>query len=1506
MKIVWCVRLVLLLFIFIIGSLCPASTVAYWNFEDGSNGTALSDMANAGSVDLENGYIMYGYSDYYGPSFSSFTSDGTGLSCFCDSNHQDGYTIDPAINAWSPTEWTIELTVCLNEVSGWETIIGRDGSTNGDRGSDFYLQNNGNDNKFRVNFETVSGMRWFLDGDVVGLPGRWYDIAVTCDGATVIMYLDDGTGYTQVGSLDISSLTAAENALATSGANWTFGRGWYNGDFVDHIDGYIDNVRFSDEVLPVTEFLGYDFVTISETENLTILYSGNDTFTDSYTIVLNRQPSDDVTITVTPPVGIGLGNGSGGSINLVFTDEDWDQPQTITVQIADTSVVLSDSELISHSASSSDSNFDGVNIPDVKVNVEDDSCGIWGYLPSDLNYDCMVDLFDFAQFSNLWLTTEVPADLDEMAQEWLVDTLVYEPDVYNASIQETDEPFFINTANIINTIDEKVYGHFLEHIYHSANGGLWGDLVWNRSFENGADGGGIWSIDSDELIQSSSSATDVHIEFGDDTWTDYELTLQAQKDSGSEGFLIVVRASDSSNFYWVNIGGWANTLNCIESEVLGSRSTVSDQVSGSVTTGQWYDITVRCESNNIKVWMDEADDAGQDDLILDYTDESSTYLAGAVGVGTWSTAARFRNIVVKDISDDSILYSGLPTLKGNPFGADFWSVYGSGTASVTTDSYNDDYAVEFTSDGTQTGLQQDNFAFIPQAYQGSLWMKGSLASGVRVQLMDGNTVLGYADLSAPATSWAEYSFSITPSASTDDGSLRIRPLGSGTVTIDQVSMMGQDSINTGGYRPDLLAAVDELRPPIIRWPGGCFASLYLWKDGIGPQETRRKYSAYMWEDQDTNSYGTDEFLKMCEMLDSEPLLCINTGVMDSACGSPAQWKLDSDDDYLQYTLDWMEYCNGAPNTTWGAVRAANGHKEPYNVTYWEIDNETWDAGSSAYIAKVLEFAPAMRDKANELGVPIVIIAVGGNGTDMSWNQAIIDSCAEEIDFISIHNYDDPSEYKSGPNAYDALLTSLENYIAASANPEMKIYNSEWNAQSIDWRTGLYAGGILNVYEKHGENFKIGGPALFLRHISAGSWNNAFINFDHTGWFPAPNYVVMRLWHDHYSPNVVETTGDDTDLNVVSTMSDDETTLNIQIVNPDSADKSLEFEIDSSFVPETAVMHYVAPGDLYAANTMEYPDAVSVEAKVIGVDGQKIRFAMPAYSVAVVTVKTSDPHKTAFLYSSFRDNGEDGLHLAYSYDGYTFTALKGDSSYLTPAIGSSLMRDPSICQGPDGTFHLVWTTGWYDDGIGIAHSDDLITWTTQTYLDVMSDQPYVYNCWAPEIFYDDATGKYLIFWSSTLTEGSTNDHRIYYISTEDFVTYTDTALFYDPDFSCIDAFIAKDDNKYVMVLKDERSTGKNVRIAFADNAEGPYNVPPSVSITPGSLWVEGPSIVKIGPEWMLYYDAYTSGYMGGQTSTDLSTWTDVTSSITFPGGTRHGTVFKVTRDVVDNLIASESE
>lgn len=232
-----------------------ATTIAYWDFEDGVDGAPFTDTSggaaggSGGSADTVSGTLMRGWDNYWGPGWTSATADGTGLAMDNVDNHQDGYVYEGPLMTWSPSAWTIEATVYLEEIAGWETLIGRDGSSQAESESDFYLANNGIDDRFRINIDTVGGTRWILDGDYAVQTDTWYALAAISDGTTLSMWLDDGSGYAQIGALDITAQSVADNALPGSGLNWTFGRGWYGGSFVDHIDGKMDNVRFSDEAL---------------------------------------------------------------------------------------------------------------------------------------------------------------------------------------------------------------------------------------------------------------------------------------------------------------------------------------------------------------------------------------------------------------------------------------------------------------------------------------------------------------------------------------------------------------------------------------------------------------------------------------------------------------------------------------------------------------------------------------------------------------------------------------------------------------------------------------------------------------------------------------------------------------------------------------------------------------------------------------------------------------------------------------------------------------------------------------------------------------------------------------------------------------------------------------------------------------------------------------------------------------------------------------------------------
>lgn len=286
----------------------------------------------------------------------------------------------------------------------------------------------------------------------------------------------------------------------------------------------------------------------------------------------------------------------------------------------------------------------------------------------------------------------------------------------------------------------------------------------------------------------------------------------------------------------------------------------------------------------------------------------------------------------------------------------------------------------------------------------------------------------------------------------------------------------------------------------------------------------------------------------------------------------------------------------------------------------------------------------------------------------------------------------------------------------------------------------------------------------------------------------------------------------------------------------------------------------------------------------------------------------------YLFSYFKGNGEDGLHLAYSHDGLKWQALKNDKSFLTPNIGKDkLMRDPSICQGPDGTYHMVWTSGWWDRIIGYASSKDLVNWSEQKAIPVMEHEPEAKNSWAPELFYDDATRTYYILWATTIpgrhsevaTSKSENglNHRIYYVTTKDFNTFSDTKIFFNPDFCAIDAAIMKQaDGQYMMAVKNENSAPaeKNIRITRTTSLNSGFPTRVSEPIT-GDYWAEGPSPLQIDDYTYIYFDKYTQHKYGAVRSKDGQNWEDVSEIIEFPQGTRHGTAFTVPEHMLQLLL-----
>jgi beta-xylosidase len=281
-------------------------------------------------------------------------------------------------------------------------------------------------------------------------------------------------------------------------------------------------------------------------------------------------------------------------------------------------------------------------------------------------------------------------------------------------------------------------------------------------------------------------------------------------------------------------------------------------------------------------------------------------------------------------------------------------------------------------------------------------------------------------------------------------------------------------------------------------------------------------------------------------------------------------------------------------------------------------------------------------------------------------------------------------------------------------------------------------------------------------------------------------------------------------------------------------------------------------------------------------------------------------KPAYLFTSFRGNG-DGLHLAYSHDGYHWTDFH--RIFLKPAVGGRLLRDPQILEGPDGVFHMVWTTGWNDRGIGYASSTNLMEWSAQKYLPLMENVPGTQNCWAPELFYDADKEQFIIYWSSDVAgrfpETKSPDHmnnRAYYVVTRDFEHFSEPKVLFDPGFDNIDSTMVAADGKFRLVCKqgDDQQHGKwgSIFAAEADTPLGPYHLLPTPMITRRA---EGPTLIAMDGKTLLYVDFYAQGHYGVYASADWKTWTNVSSQAEIVQGQRHGTVFAVAPAILDALL-----
>ena len=462
--------------------------------------------------------------------------------------------------------------------------------------------------------------------------------------------------------------------------------------------------------------------------------------------------------------------------------------------------------------------------------------------------------------------------------------------------------------------------------------------------------------------------------------------------------------------------------------------------------------------------------------------------------------------------------------------------------------------------------------------------------------------------------------------------------------------VGEDSTipNTKGMRNDVVNALKDMKIPVLRWPGGCFADEYHWKDGIGPKEKRKKMINTHWggvvED---NSFGTHEFMELCEQLDCEVYINGNVG-----SGS------------VQEMSEWVEYMTFEGVSPMADLRAKNGHPEPWKVHYFGVGNENWGCGGNMtpeyYANEYRRYQTYVRNYSKE---PIFKVCGGPNVADYSWTKGVLETCFKNtpdflhghMDGLSLHYYVHPEgwEVKGSATQFDeevwyktlkkALymeeLVVRHGTIMDEYDPDKKVglIVDEWGNwftvepgtnpgflyQQNTMRDALVAGVTLNIFNKHSDRVRMANIAQMVNVLQS------VILTEGEKMVLTPTYYVFYMYKHHQDATLIDSylkadeigTEENKVPNLQESVSmDAEGNMHITINNLST---SQAYEVESIFADYKVnqVEGEILTNQMAAYNTFENPDNVKLEAFTdYTLTEQGIRYTIPACSVLHLVVK----------------------------------------------------------------------------------------------------------------------------------------------------------------------------------------------------------------------------------------------------------------------------------------------
>jgi alpha-L-arabinofuranosidase len=504
--------------------------------------------------------------------------------------------------------------------------------------------------------------------------------------------------------------------------------------------------------------------------------------------------------------------------------------------------------------------------------------------------------------------------------------------------------------------------------------------------------------------------------------------------------------------------------------------------------------------------------------------------------------------------------------------------------------------IEISAEHARAGISQDGF-YVKEgvSYKLRLHMRSDRGVQVRATLHGGGGVIaGPVLLGRAGDAWMAAEGELHATRTIDNATLTIDFEGPGTLWLDRVYLIGSDAV-LGIWRPDVVSALAAMHPGVIRF-GGSTIEGYEWQGGIGPWDERQPFTT-VWGGLEENFVGIDEFSQLCKRVNAEPLICV-------------RWTGKKPEDAAAE----VEYCNGSPETRWGALRAKNGHREPYGVKYWEIGNEV---DVPAYNTTVRSFAEAMK-KADPS-----IKLISSFPT-----PALLAAAGTVFDYLAPHHYE-----------IDDLLheqtsfRTLQDWIGHNAGgKDIRVAVTEWNTTAGDFglRRGmlqtlgnaLSVARYLNLLQRDADVVEIANRSNF-----ADSFGSGFI-VTGPGWiYRSPAYYAQKLYAraaGSYPLSVSRSTSDDwpsQQPDISASLSADGSRLRIYSVNATTQKLNIRFQLRG--------LRAASGGDLYTLedhehgrtpevmNSRDDAERVSLNHSPASVHGEAFDFASEPLTVTLI-------------------------------------------------------------------------------------------------------------------------------------------------------------------------------------------------------------------------------------------------------------------------------------------------